>query len=121
MCREINYNCLQFYHPPTKQFILSNTYHLDPTLAAGPTFDLSYDGGLLFNNYDITEDIHHPPGFNVVTKVWYKQSIKDTYPNYIQAKIISISTDHTSDLYTVKFLAASGIHKLPFHRFHESH
>ena len=42
---------LEFYHPPTKQTYASSVYKLDPTLAAGPVFNLHYDGGLFFNTY----------------------------------------------------------------------
>ena len=56
-------NCLDFYHPPTKQIYTSAVYKLDPTLAAGPLFNLAYDGGLFFNVHHNDEDIHRVPTY----------------------------------------------------------
>ena len=47
---------LEFYHPPTKQIYSSSVYKLDTTLAAGPLFNLHYDGGLFFNTYHTEAD-----------------------------------------------------------------
>ena len=119
--REINSNCLQFYHTPTKKILSSNTYKLGPTLTSFPVVDLSYDGCLSFNTYKNNVYIHSLLGLYVGTKVWYKKCIENPDSNYIQAKIISIPMDHTSDLYIVKFLATSVIHQLPLHRLHHSY
>ena len=47
-------NALEFYRPPTKQIYTSAEYRLDTNLAAGPIFNLHFDGcDLFFNTYHI--------------------------------------------------------------------
>eukprot|EP00957_Ditylum_brightwellii_P064430 4890026-Ditylum_brightwellii.AAC.1 len=60
--------CLQFYHPPSKQFLSNTVNKLDPTLAAGSVFNLLYDGEIFFNQYNNTTDEHQPPGYDIGTK-----------------------------------------------------
>ena len=70
---EIKSYCLEFYHSLAKQLLSSKNYRLEPTLAAVPVFELSYDVSLLFNTYCNTSYLHLPPGLDVGTKVWYMQ------------------------------------------------
>ena len=58
MGRSTTSNCVEFYHPPSKQVLTSADYRIDPTLAAGPIFNLNYDGGLFFNTYHNEADTH---------------------------------------------------------------
>eukprot|EP00957_Ditylum_brightwellii_P095591 7281855-Ditylum_brightwellii.AAC.1 len=79
-------NCLQFYHPPSKQFLSNATYRLDPTLAAG---------------------------YNLGTKVYYKQQISYPSSKYIPATIISVPISKERPFYTIQCTKTSGIYDLP--------
>ena len=56
--RSTTSNCVEFYDPPSKQVLKSADYRIDPTLAAGPIFNMNYDGGLFFNTYHNEADTH---------------------------------------------------------------
>ena len=89
---------LEFYHPPSKQIITSAVYRLDPTLAAGPIFDLNYDGGLFFNTYFNNADHHRPPQFTIDQSVYFQPN-KDS--SFIRAKVLSIPQD-THSIFTIQ-------------------
>ena len=116
---EIKSYCLEFYHSLAKQLLSSKNYRLEPTLAAVPVFELSYDVSLLFNTYCNTSYLHLPPGLDVGTKVWYMQRNIDPYSKYIKARMLSFYISNTSELFAIKCLATSVIHQLPLHILHE--
>ena len=68
-------NCLEFYHPPSKQILTRAVYHLDPILASGPIFNLRYDGRLFFNTYHNDSDTHQKPTFYLQSTVFIKGTI----------------------------------------------
>ena len=80
-------NCIEFYHPPSKQVIPSSVYRLYPILASGPVFSLKYDGGLFFNTYHNKINAHQPPTFQLDSIVYTQTKATDT----ALAKSISIS------------------------------
>ena len=106
-------NCVEFYHPPSKQILRSTVYKLDPTLAAGPIFNLRYDGGLFFNTYHNEADIHLQATHTLDSMVYIK--INNTPEQYIAAKVIGIPTDG-SNVYTLQHLRTNNIFNMPEHR-----
>ena len=63
-------NCLEFYHPPSKQIITCAVYKLDPKLAVVPVFNYKYDGGLLFNAYHNEADIYRKTKYDLDSTVY---------------------------------------------------
>ena len=89
----------EFYHPPSKQIFSSAVYRLDTTLAAGPIFNLHYDGGLFFNTYYNEADANRPPQFTVDQQVFFQPNQQEF--KYIPAKILAIPLDSTN-IYTLQ-------------------
>ena len=92
-------NCLEFYHPPSQQTFHCAVYCLDPILAAGPLFNLPYDGGIFFNTYHNNADLHIKPTFKLHQTVFIPQ-LNDKN-KYISCKILGIPPP-SSDLYSVQ-------------------
>ena len=107
---------LEFYHPPSKQIITSAVYRLDPTLAAGPIFDLNYDGGLFFNTYFNEADQHRPPQFTVNQTVYFQPN---TSAPFIKAKILSIPMD-SNNIFTIQRADNLNIIQMPESRLSNS-
>ena len=90
-------NTLLFYHPSTKKILTSARYKLDERLAAGPTFNLQYDGGMHFSKYcDYNAQIQ-PPTFAPSTTVYVKHN-----NSYIEAEVITIPMNEQQP-YTVQY------------------
>ena len=83
---------------PRQNILRSAVYKLDPTLAAGPIFNLRYDGGLFFNTYHNDADMHLQDTHTLDSIVYIK--IKDTPEQYIAVKVLGIPTNG-SDIYTL--------------------
>jgi hypothetical protein len=98
---------LDFYHPPTKQTYTSSVYKLDPTLAAGPMFDLHYDGGLFFNVYHNEADDHMAPTFAPDQIVYFQPKANEN--KYIQAKVLGIPLGDKHEIYSLQRLDKNNI------------
>ena len=70
-CSDVS-NLLTFYHPPSKQFFSSATYCLVSNLAAGPLFNLPYDGDIFFNTYHNNTDTHRSQIYQLNSTVYIK-------------------------------------------------
>ena len=90
-----------FYHPPSKQQFTSIDFIFDETLAAGPTFNLQYNGGLFFNKFNKGSISHQPPIF-----VPHQQVFVTTTSPPTKATIMTIPGANTY-IYTV-FMTAPG-------------
>ena len=110
---------LEFYHPPTKQIYSSSVYKLDPTLAAGPVFDLHYDGGLFFNTYHNEAEQSIVPTYTIDQNIYFQPKTHDTTPTYTQGKILGLPLDNT-DIYTIQRLDNMNIIQMPSSRLHPS-
>ena len=111
--RSTTSNCVEFYHPPSKQVLTSADYRIDPTLAAGPTFNMNYDGGLFFNTYHNEADTHIMSTHALDTTVYVKLNHNSNI--HVAAKVIGISQKE-SDLYTLQDLQTRSICDIPEHR-----
>lgn len=94
-----------FYHPPSKQQFTSVDFSFDKTLAAAPTFNLQYDGGLFSNKFDEGSTFHWPPVF-----VPEQQVFVITTTPHIKATIMIIPGNN-DNIYTVMYDNNRGLHQ----------
>ena len=95
----------QFLRPGTKKTLTSDSFTLDDTLPAGPTFGLTYDGGLYFNRYCEFNDKLRPPMFTPNQPIF----VNALDPPQ-QATILTVPTSHVDPVYTVQ-LSDQSIHQ----------
>lgn len=104
---------MEFYHPPTKQILHCAVYWLDPVLAAGPIFNLPYDGGIFFNTYHNEADLHQRPTFNINDTVFIPK-LKNS-KEYVSCTVLGLPPLQ-SDLYTIQRLDNKNILQIPCHK-----
>ena len=96
---------LLFYHPPSQKTLHSDDFVLDETLAAGPAFDLPYEGGLFFNKYEEINDLLRPSKFAPEQRVHVKSSDKVT-----AGTIITVPA-YGELIYTIKYDTDGSLHQ----------
>ena len=87
----------QFYHPGTKKTLTSDSFTIDDTLPSGPTFGLTYDGGLYFNRHSDFNDNLRPPTFKPDQLV-YMTALNPILP----ATIVTTPVSNINPIYTVQ-------------------
>lgn len=92
-------HAFEFFHPPTNKIFTSATCIPDETIPAGPTFNLTYDGGLYFNKYNMKSSNMKIPTFHPEQQVYIKHP--NGSPN-IKAEIVAVPLDDTN-IYTVQY------------------
>ena len=101
------------YHPPFKQFYSSALYWLDPTLAAGPIFNLPYNGGIFFNAYHNKADNYRSLSHSLDATVSVKPYATDH--TCIPAKVIGVPASD-SDIYTLQLHTTKQIISISYSR-----
>ena len=110
-------NCLEFYHPPSKQILTRAVYRLDPIIASGPLFNLPYDGGIFFNTYHNGADMHQRPTFDINQTVFMPKL--NNPEQYITCKVLGVPPPE-SNLYTIQRYDNNNIIQLPEHKIKAS-
>lgn len=107
-------NCVEFYHPPSKKVIATPNYdRMEPTLSAGPIFDLKYDGGLFFNTYHNKADTHRMGTHTLDSIVYFK--LHHNSPLHVVTKVIG-PPQPGSGIYILQHLKTKNIFNIPAHR-----
>ena len=64
-----------FYLPTTKKLVVSANYRLDLTVPSGLAFGYSYDGGIGFNLYNLSNNATGPLSYEKEEHIYFKSKL----------------------------------------------